>query len=158
MRKKLQEVWEREFSDRGRKGVRVHEVGKGENPNNTPSGSQTYTTRESGKSEIATQRMPKHSGDFNKRKLDTERKRTHPCCSHLSLKISEIRQRVPSLSCICNCPLFPWLLRQFANFNTVGPRYLDTLRTRKMCRPKRSVAVTGVGETDGYKKLYFSWI
>ena len=40
--------------------------------------------------------------------------------------------------------------------NTVEPRYPDTLRTRKKCRHKRSVAVTGVGETYVYKKLYFS--
>ena len=31
--------------------------------------------------------------------------------------------------------------------NTVEPRYPDTLRTRKKCRHKRSIAVIGVGET-----------
>ena len=39
--------------------------------------------------------------------------------------------------------------------NTVEPRYPDTLRTRKKYRHKRSVAVTGVGETYVYKKLFF---
>ena len=38
---------------------------------------------------------------------------------------------------------------------TVESRYPDTLRTRKKFRHKRSVTVTGVGETYNYKKLYF---
>ena len=37
----------------------------------------------------------------------------------------------------------------------VEPRYPDTLRARKKCRHKRSVAVTRVKETYVYKKLYF---
>ena len=41
------------------------------------------------------------------------------------------------------------------NYITVKPRYPDTLRTRKECRHKRSVEVTGVEETYVYKKLYF---
>ena len=36
---------------------------------------------------------------------------------------------------------------QAQNKYTVEPRYPDTFRTRKKCRHKRSVAVTGVGET-----------
>ena len=39
--------------------------------------------------------------------------------------------------------------------STVEPRYPDTLRTRENRRHKRSVAVTGVGETYVYKKLNF---
>ena len=42
-----------------------------------------------------------------------------------------------------------------SHLSTVEPRNPDSLRTRKMCRYKRSVAVTGVGETFVYKKLYF---
>ena len=42
--------------------------------------------------------------------------------------------------------------------NAVEPRYPDTLRTRKKCRHKRSVAATGVGEIYVFKKLYFIYI
>ena len=42
--------------------------------------------------------------------------------------------------------------------STVEPRYPDTLQNRKKCRHKRSVEVTGVGETYVYKKMYFLWI
>ena len=38
---------------------------------------------------------------------------------------------------------------------TVEPRYPDTLQTRKKCCHKRSVVVTGVGETNAFLKLYF---
>ena len=41
------------------------------------------------------------------------------------------------------------------NYITVKPRYPDTLRTRKECRHKRSVEVTGVGKTYAYKKVVF---
>ena len=40
-------------------------------------------------------------------------------------------------------------------YNTVEPRYPDTLRTRKKCRHMRSVAVTGGEIMYVYKNLYF---
>ena len=46
-------------------------------------------------------------------------------------------------------------IAEFNNINTVEPRYLDTLWTKKKCRHKRSVAAAGVGETYVYKKQYF---
>ena len=60
-----------------------------------------------------------------------------------------LRDRVGEKRRVCQ-----WVLIKKKK-NTVEPRYSDTLRTRKKCHHKRSVAITGVGETYVYKKLYF---
>ena len=39
----------------------------------------------------------------------------------------------------------------FGKYDTVEPRYADTLWTRKKRRHKRSIVVTGVEETYAYK-------
>ena len=67
-------------------------------------------------------------------------------------KRTVMKSVMPSQQLNCRHPYFVY---SFHKKSTVEPRYPDTLRTRKKCRQKRSVAVTGDGETCVYKKLYF---
>ena len=75
-----------------------------------------------------------------------------------NLKVSGgiLKENVYLVPNTCNLPatFFKSFLLIFLP-GTVEPRYCDTLQTRKKYRHKRSVAVTGVGETHVYKKLYF---